>query len=188
MTATEFKELWRVNNTDPWLEFDLEEIEKGPIMDATKDFLKIGFPRDAAPFLSFGWMYNRNKFKSVFESYAHGSLDEDTKNYWLLGSDGGGNTICFDIANKDRIVLLDHEQGFELIEVINNNIAEFAECLLRYKNFIKKILGENGEDAYLDGNITKEQIFELKVGFTQVNANIFKESSFWRSEIRALGQ
>ena len=169
-----------------WLEFDIAEIEKAPINNTTKEFLRVGFPRDAAPFLGFGWTIYGNKFLNIFDCYSKSNLDFAAKNYWILGSDNNGNPICFDISNNDRIVLLDHEQRFELIENINSSIAEFAECLLLYKNFIRKIQMENGEDAYLDQNISDAQLFDLKSGFEHINANLFSESDFWRTEINVL--
>jgi hypothetical protein len=188
MTPVEFKRSWMVRALNEWLEFDFTEIEKAPINNTTKDFLKVGFPRDAAPFLDFEWTSYANKFLNIFECYSKINLSIATKNYWILGSDNSGNPICIDVSNNDRIVLLDHEQKFELLDIVNNNIAEFAECLLLYKNFVSQIQAENGEDAYLDQNISDNQISDLKTRFKQVNANIFKESGFWCNEIRVLGK
>jgi hypothetical protein len=186
MTQIEFKKSWMPDALNQWLEFDITEIEKAPINNTTKDFLKVGFPRNAAPFLDFGWSSYANKFLNIFDCYSKINLNIATKNYWILGSDNNGNPICFDISHNDRIVLLDHEQRFELIDTINNSIAEFAECLLLYKNFINKIQKENGEDAYLDQNISDVQLSDLKNGFKRINANIFRESGFWRSETGVL--
>lgn len=188
MTPIEFKELWMPDALNGWLEFDIAEIERSLLNNTTKDFLKVGFPDSAAPYVDFGWSVYGNRFLNIFDYYSNSDLDISTRNYWMFGSDGGGNPICFDISHNDRIVLLDHEQGFEMIATINNNIAEFAECLLLYKNFISRIQEENGEDAFFDQNITDAQFLELKEAFKQVNTNIFKESEFWRSEISVLKQ
>jgi hypothetical protein len=186
MTPTEFKTLWHPDALNEWLEFDTKEIEKAPINNVTKDFLKNGFPRDAAPFLDFGWISYGNKFLNVFESSSRLRLNDVTKSYWILGSDNAGNPICFDVSNDDRIILLDHEQGFEPIGTINNTIGELAECLLLYKNFVQRIQKENGKDAYLNRKISDIQLADLKKDFEKVSSNIFKESWFWRSEINAL--
>src|ERR1700744_4602395 len=134
MTATEFKALWQVNEFDKWIEFDYSEIEKAPLSEVTKSFLKKGFPRDAAPFLDFGWISYGNKFFNISDYYSRLNLDNSAKNYWILGSDNKGNPICFDVSQNDRVVLLDREQRFQLMYVVNKSFSEFAECLLLYKN------------------------------------------------------
>ncbi|MES2060278.1 MAG: hypothetical protein V4456_00055 [Bacteroidota bacterium] len=186
MTATEFRTYWNPDALNVWLEFDSKEIEKAPLNNITKDFLKAGFPRDAAPFLDFGWISYGNKFLNVFELSSRLRLNDVTKNYWILGSDNSGNPICFDASNNDSIILLDHEQGFEPIDTINKTIGELAECLLIYKNFIARVQKENGKRAFLDVNISDVQLSDLKKDFEKINSNIFRESSFWRSEINAL--
>lgn len=103
-----------------------------------------------------------------------------------IGSDGGGNPICFDTNDNDKIVLLDHEQAFEKIGVINLNIIELAECLITYKIFISTVQQENGKEAYLNSVFTEKQLTDLKNKFSQINPNIFKESDFWRNEISSL--
>jgi hypothetical protein len=184
----EFKKSWGPNSFSKWEIFDVSEIDKAPINNSTKDFLKVGFPETAAPFLDFGWRSYRGKFLSIWDYYSKFNLDERTKNYWILGSDNTGNPICFDITRNDKIVLLDHEQGFEIITVMNNNIAELAACLLLYKNFVKRVQDENGEDAFLNSDFSAAQIADLKDEFKKLNANIFKESGFWRSEINSLAR
>lgn len=185
MTATEFKIIWKQDPINDWLEFDTQELNESPLNIITKDFLKVGFARDAAPFLDFGWTSYGNKFLNVYEVYSRLSLDYVTKNFWIFGSDNG-NPICFDVANSDRIVILDHEQGFELIDTLNKTIVELAECLLIYKNFIDRVQQENGKGAYLNGNISQTQISDLKKDFEKVSSDIFTESSFWRRQVLVL--
>lgn len=188
MIPIEFKTQWSINKFDKWIEFDNSEIEESPLTDITKNFFKFGFPSDAAPFLNFGWTSYGNKFLNISDCYPSLNLNSSAKNYWILGSDGAGNPICFDISRNDRIVLLDHEQRFELMAIINKNIQEFAECLLLYKNFIKRIQDENGEEAFLDENISDNQLSDLKGDFKSISNDIFKESGFWRTEINSLGK
>ncbi len=110
-----------------------------PINALSKEFLTVGFPLDAAPFLSFDWRSYSGRFNFIEEAYPGYGRPSATKKYLILGSDGVGNPVCFDISDNDKIVLLDHEQGFEKIDIINTDISEFASCLLLYKNFIEKI-------------------------------------------------
>ena len=186
MTPEDFKSLWQPGKFNRWAELDVHEIEKAPLSEATKNFLRLGFPEDAAPFLSFGWRSNKGKFNNLYETYPGYGAPSTSKNFWIIGDDGEGNPICFDVSRHDRLVLLDHEQNFEIISVVNTNIAELAECLLLYKNFISKAQRDNGENAYLEADFSMTDIAVLKESFKQINDRIFKESSFWRSEINAL--
>ncbi|MDB5122611.1 MAG: hypothetical protein JWP94_740 [Mucilaginibacter sp.] len=186
MTAEEFKKQWDPGKFNRWADLEVTEIEKAPLSALTKDFLKAGFPEDAAPFLNFGWKSEKGRFYNIAELYPKYADINLTKNYWIIGSDGEGNPICFDVSQNDRVILLNHEQGFEIICVMNSNINELAACLLLYKYFIRKIQKENGEEAYSDANFSIVDLSELKDSFKQINNNIFKESGFWRSEINAL--
>jgi hypothetical protein len=71
---------------------------------------------------------------------------------------------------------------------MNKDISELAACLLLYKNFVKRVQDENGEDAFLNSDFSPAQIADLKDEFKKLNANIFKESGFWRTEINSLGR
>lgn len=183
MTPETFKNRWSPDELNPWMAYDPVELEKSPLQPETKTFLKYGFPLDAAPWLRFIW-----ENTSLYDFYKRDveDIDEDTKNYSYLGSDGEGNPICFDLLNKDRVILLDHEMGFEIMDVLNNSIEELAHCLLIYKDFFKKIQNELGEDAFLESKFTVAHVNELKEQFLTINSNIFNESSFWNHEIQAL--
>lgn len=150
-------------------------------------FLKNGFPRSGAPFLSFGWLSYNDKFNNIYDYYSkYMELDEETKNFWIFGSDGGGNPICFDTSNEDRLVLLDHESGFEMIDELNVNIKELAQCLLFYKEFIQQIQNELGEDAYIEEKYTNTHVNTLKEKFLSINLQIFNRSGFWDSSVNGL--
>lgn len=167
-------------------EFNIHEIEKAPINASTKQFLKGGFPNSAAPFVGFGWRIYNDKFLNIADAYPKYKLGNSAKNYWIFGSDGSGNPICFDITNNDKVVLLDHEQRFALLDIMNSDIAELAACLLAYKNFGSRVQQENGKGAFLDSNISPNQLADLKDEFKQINNDIFKISDFWRNEINSL--
>jgi hypothetical protein len=186
MIAEEFRKLWKTDEHDNWVDLDVGEINKAPLNNLTKDFLKNGFPESAAPCLDFGWRSYKGKFYNIDEVYPKLVDHNLAKNYWIIGSDGAGNPICFDVLRNDRIVLLDHEQRFETIEVINSDIFELGKCLLLYRNFISEIQRKYGENAFLDSLFSISDISELKDNFKTINENIFKESGFWRSEIKAL--
>ena len=56
MTPKQFKDLWINANPaiNTWATFANKEIENASLSLVTKEFLKVGFPDAAAPFLSFG--------------------------------------------------------------------------------------------------------------------------------------
>lgn len=191
MTAEEFKIAWRPDEEFfQWTEFPPEELAKTDLSGQTKSFLAYGFPEDAAPFLSFGlrshdWkLYNMDNVPY----YSHHELGATAKNYWLIGSDGSGNPICLDTGNAERIVLLDHESGFELMDTMNASIIELAQSLLAYRGFIEQVNEEYGEDGFFDSKYTRAQVEELKRTFTEINPNIFNESSFWEQEVNMLSE
>lgn len=185
MDTKMFKVAWNLHEMERWAEFSQVELNKSPLKERTKLFLKNGFPEDAAPFLNFGWKSYKDKFFNVYSYYSlyDVELEEDTKHYWILGSDGGGNPICFDVLNNDRLVLLDHEIGFEIMYQINSSIMEFAECLLAYRKFVKQVQKKFGQSAYIKSNYTIEFVEQLKNNFSKINSHLFDENYFWKSAV-----
>jgi len=186
MTPTEFKLQWIQDKSDRWIEFDLSELKKSQINASTNEFLTIGFPEDAAPYLGFGLRSYDWKFNNILDYYDYDDLDPITKFYWILGSDNSGNPICIDTSQNDRIILLDHEQEFEIIEIVNKNIAELANSLLIYRNFIEEMNSKYGKDGFFDSKFTEVDLNELEEKFKLLNSNYYLESSFWDIEIANL--
>lgn len=188
MTSSEFKKAWRPDDLNQWTEFDPQELSKTDLSELTKSFLSSGFPEDAAPFLSFGlrsfdWkFYNMN----TFHHYSHHDLGTAGSQYWIFGSDSGGNPICLNSGNQDAVVLLNHERGFKPIEIINRNVIELAHCLLEFKKFINQINEEFGEDGFFDSLFGSQHIIELEMRFKHINIDIFSESGFWKTEVQNL--
>ncbi|WP_299673540.1 hypothetical protein [uncultured Tenacibaculum sp.] len=186
MNPTDFKKLWMINDSEKWVEFPIDQVEKSNLNKKTKDFLKIGFPEDAAPFLGFGLNSYDSEFNTIHGYYGYDVLDEKTKDYWVFGSDGSGNPICFDSSDNDKLVLLDHEQGFEFMQDMNKNISELASSLLLFRGFIKRINDEFGEDGFFETMFTEKHLTELENEFKILNPNYYLESSFWDTEIENL--
>ncbi len=176
MKPIEFKEKWIQDKSDRWVNFDSNELGKSDINESTKEFISNGFPEDAAPYLGFGWRSYDWKFYNIFDYYEYDDLDPITKSYWILGSDNSGNPICIDSSTDDRILLLDHEQDFEVIEVMNKNVEGLANSLLLYRDFIESVNSE----------FTENQIIELEEKFKLLNSNYYIECSFWDTEIENL--
>ena len=190
MNPIEFKLKWNPDNLlNRWWDCDYEEVAKLPVLDETKYWLKEGFPEDAAPFLNFGLRSFEGKFRSIkdcYSSYDFYELNSNAGNYWIFGSDGGGNPICIDSANNDMILLLDHEDNFSVIATLNKNIPELAICLLEYKNFVHAVNSELGNGAIIESKFTLQFVNNLKEKFEEINSAMFKTSSFWRTEIENL--
>lgn len=186
MTPAEFKKRWSPDNLNRWTDFALETLNRLPVSQKTKAWLKEGFPEDAAPYLSFGLRSYDDRFYSVAEYYSEQDLDTKTSNYWIIGSDGGGNPICIDSASHDRILLLDHEQAFEKIGVVNVNVRELAHCLFAFKEFIANIKQELGSDAYIGAKYTQTQVANLKKRLEEIDPELLLNSDFWEQEIENL--
>ncbi|PCH74995.1 MAG: hypothetical protein COB98_09545 [Flavobacteriaceae bacterium] len=186
MNPIEFKKLWKANNSERWVKFPSDQVEKSSLNERTKEFLKIGFPEDAAPFLEFGLRSYDWEFNTIQGYYDDYDLDCKAKNYWIFGSDNSGNPICIDSSDNDKLVLLDHEQGFEFMENMNKNISELASSILLFRNFIEKINKEFGEDGFFESMFTEKHLTKLENEFKELNPNYYIESSFWSTEIENL--
>ncbi len=186
MNPTEFKKLWMKNDSERWVAFPIDQVEKSNLNEKTKEFLKIGFPEDAAPFLGFGLRSYNWEFNTIKDYCDYEDLDEKTKAYWIFGSDGNGNPICMDSSDNDKLIILDHEQGFEYMESMNKNISELASSLLLFRSFIEQINNTFGEDGFFECLFTEKHLMELEDSFKQLNPNYYIESSFWDSEIQNL--
>lgn len=186
MNPIEFKKIWMKDDSERWTEFPIEQVDKSNLNKETKEFLKVGFPEDSAPFLGFGLRSYDWEFNNIKDYYDDDELDDKTKDYWIFGSDNSGNPICIDSSDNDKLVLLDHEQGFEVIETMNKNISELASSMLLFRNFIEKINSELGEDGFFDSKFTENHLTELENDFKKLNPDYYIESSFWDSEINNL--
>jgi hypothetical protein len=182
MNPTEFKGLWLNNEFETWVEFPKEQLDNSNLNYSTKEFLKIGFPRSAAPFLDFGLISFDGKFKNIFDYYSDSDLKTITKNYWIIGSENNGDLICVDTSQNDKIIIVDHEQDFELIEIMNQSIIELSKSLFLYRNFIREVNNEFGRDGFFDSMYSIKHIERLEKEFG--NNNII--SSFWNCELESL--
>lgn len=179
MSPTEFKNIWLKNDFGTWAEFPREQLENSTLNNSTKEFLKVGFPENAAPFLNFGLINYDNEFFNIYDYFSDYELDINTKNYWIIGSENSGNTICVDTSQNDKIIIVDHEQDFELIEIINLNISELSKSLLLFRNFIEDVKTELGKDGFIESMYSLEHVQKLEEQFSLNGIN----SSFWNTEI-----
>lgn len=121
-----------------------------PLSPSSLRFLaEAGLPAHAAPCLRFDRI--AEGLKPVYEYYGSPpDSDEGERQrlepYLMLGQDVGGDAICVDVANQERIVWLDHE-GLRVLQFVNSGIAQLAECLLLYAEMIDAYERGHGSDA-----------------------------------------
>lgn len=105
--------------------FPRERIGELKIDERGKALLReVGFPEDAAPFLSFGDKQDKalKKLPSAF-SFLGSQFDR----YRLLGRNGSGDFVCID-ESDGSIVYLDHDSNMKRV-FINSSLPLFAESL-----------------------------------------------------------
>lgn len=84
----------------------------------------VGFPEEAAPFLSFNGNEKTvlQKLTSVFSS-----LGAEYEKYKILGTNGSGDFICID-ESDGSVVYLNHDSNMRRV-FINSSLIKFAESL-----------------------------------------------------------
>jgi hypothetical protein len=105
--------------------FPRERIDELKIDEPGKKLLReVGFPEDAAPFLSFAEKPDKvlKKLPSVFSF-----LGSEFDRYRLLGSNGSGDFVCIDDSDGS-IVYLNHDSDMKRV-FINSSLSLFAESL-----------------------------------------------------------
>jgi hypothetical protein len=155
------------------------------LKEETKEFLRVcGFPDQSAPFLSFvkNSEHITETITRLSDMY---DLPNEFEKYIKIGSDGSGNPIVINTANNDRVELLDHEQDFELLDIMNNDVYALSSALIDYNTFIKTILKENGEDAFLDANFSDTQFDTLKNSLI-IRDEYAAKRGFWKMELDIL--
>ena len=125
------------------------------LSEASSRFLvETGMPDGAE--LSFDDLVNGlRKVYDVYSpndsNYWNDSDRERLASYLMFGSDGAGNPVCLDLANQERVVLLDHERRFEVTDFVNSSVAQLAECILIFRETVETYRLGAGEDAELNG-------------------------------------
>jgi len=138
MTPTEFKARFEKAqgpvpegiDLDPgkFRAFPPDRIDELRIDEPAKGILReVGFPEDAAPFLSFHEKPDKilKKLPSVFSF-----LGREFERYRLLGSNGSGDFVCID-ESDGSIIYLNHDAKMKRV-FMNSSLPQFAEsrCLM----------------------------------------------------------
>ena len=105
--------------------FPADAVSSLAIAASDADWLtKVGLPRSAAPYLSFGSKYEIN-IPTVTELWGV----NDGGRYRAIGSNGSGDPIAIDTATAGEVVYLSHDNAFQRV-FINSSVTKLAEVLL----------------------------------------------------------
>lgn len=136
---------------------------------------KVGLPKDAAPYLSFGGEHSLKLLPEIYERSS-----DHSKIY--IGSDDEGSPICIDQLMNNSIVVCDHDNDFKP-QYINSSLITIFKSLTLFKSFIDMLVSKRGEDAFLDLNFTEEEFQKLKTDLSDIDAVTLNEGCFWRMEL-----
>ncbi len=140
-----------------------------------------GLPDDAAPFLSFGYLAE-GRLRGVDEIF---KVRESLSGYKAIGFDGNGCPVCIEAGQGDRIVCLDHDQDFEAV-FVNASVAQLAETLLAYRDFVEEVLAGNGRQAGFDETFTDAQFGRLERQIAAIDGQAAQPGGFWNRELQTL--
>ena len=144
----------------------------------------VGLPRSAAPFLSFGGT-NVNQLPTTTLLYGLRELKVPDR-YRIIGSNGSGDPIAIDIGEQGRIVYLNHDDQFAAV-FVNSSVRQLCDSLFAYKQLVDVTRKENGDRAYLEGNVPDRALKAFVIRLETVDPKSLLRGSMWRSEIDQLG-
>jgi hypothetical protein len=185
MQASEFIQRW--TNLPDGYGSDLIRLPSdtvAPVSASTLNFLiEAGLPESAVPSLRLDGI--SEGLKPIYEVYGRPQdWSDDEKQrlspYLLLGDDEGGNPICIDLPNNERVVWVDHEDYFHASRFINSSVSQLAECVLVFAEFILKYQQEFGEDAdVFDGEVPISMIEDLTQQMQRIDPPAIENGAFW---------
>lgn len=152
---------------DEFVQFPATAVNELKIRKADKAILNVsGLPKQAAPFLSFGFPDEPDMLKPV--SRECGLPDDQFGQYKMIGQNGYGDLICIDDSNGGAVVYLNHDRNNEVV-FMNSSVSKFAECLCLFSEF------RRSRDAGV-----------CRRGIQNADPKAMEESNFWPREISSL--
>jgi hypothetical protein len=148
--------------------------------DAKSFLAKAGLPKSTAPFLTFE-SHGRH-VPTVGEVYTGART---AAHFRMIGSDGADSPICLDEKRRGAVCLL--EDALRPV-LINSSVAQLAESLLVYRNFVDTVREEGGKTALMDGNLSAAAVADLERALVAVDRTARGARTFWGAEIRRLKQ
>ncbi|MGJ3197239.1 SUKH-4 family immunity protein [Peribacillus frigoritolerans] len=178
ISPQEFLNKWN-SDTYGLVNYDESNINSFSITNETKIFLiKAGLPESAPPFLTFESSTNGGGIRLTEKNNSLGKMYD---RFIYLGYTGSGNPVCINESNSE-VVYIDYDNENNSV-LINSTIAKFAESLLFYVEFIKKVKAVNGRRAYLEKNATKELLDWISKSLHQIDAVSLTQGGFWEEEL-----
>ncbi|TYR79743.1 hypothetical protein FZC66_11375 [Priestia megaterium] len=160
--------------------FDEQQLAPLDVDEQVKKLLvEVGLPREAAPFLEF--VSSKNQLSTLCETF---QLSPRYRHYWFLGTTGAGDPICLYNANSS-IVLLDTSND-DKERFINSSLQQFLACIDVFENMIQQAVAQNGEYAYVEGNISKPLFEDIIKQFKRIDSLALSPQTFWEMELKQL--
>ncbi len=179
--AKRFIELW-TKEGDELVRFPCSIVEELFISPESKSILmNAGLPKGAAPFLSFGLDSDCRSLPIASEEW---HLSQSYNIYRIIGSTGKGDPVCLDESAKGIVVYLDHERHFEKV-FVNSSVVHLNESLLAYREFVRKVIEQNGKDAYLDGFVPRYLADWISSELSRIDKPAMENGRFWKIEIES---
>lgn len=141
---------------------------------------QIGIPDSLSPYID---IVNEMKYGgyslfdrvNIYEKY---KLDkEEFKDMCLFGK----SEIGYFVITRDGEVGGFDIEADELLPV-NKSLDAFLDSAWAYSQFVKSINEKNGEDAYLDGDYTEDDVDSLREALIAIDETSV-EDSFWADEL-----
>ena len=181
---SEFIMQWVAENQDDpsdtgLLRFSPMALDDVKMPEADRAFLiEAGLPESAAPFLDFeqpvaGPLPTLSK---------HADLPEAFRRYRVIGFDGSGDFICIDQDQGGTIVSINHDDD-NRPNFMNSSIPQLAESLLLYQRLVRRTIQANGEDAFMDNNISDDLREWFASEMRRVDGVALAEDGFWKGEL-----
>ncbi len=164
--------------------------DAGAPTQAVRFLAEAGLPRDWSGPFTFDLAKNLRRVSDVFGCYGQpGDWDRDVyerlSRYVYLGFDGGGNPICLDSADQEKVVLLDHEDFLSPAlrgRFINSGIGQLAECVLIFQEMLEEYQREQGEAAELyAGDVPAPLVEQALAKMRRADPGVSTEGDYWRS-------
>lgn len=150
----------------------------------TKEFLtEAGFPESAPPFLTFESVANGGGERLTEKNDKLGTM---YKKYIYFGFTGSGYPICLNETNSELVYIDYDDENKEVL--INSTVTTFAESLLVYVDFIKKVKAINGRKAYLEKNATKDLLKSISDALQRIEAKSLTKGAFWEEELSSFNK
>ncbi len=140
----------------------------------------IGIPDSISPYIDIvseekygGYsLYDR---VNIFEKQSVNN--EEFKNLCLFGKNDSGYLV---ITSDGEVKLFDIDAK-ELV-TINKSLDAFLDSTYEYAQFINIIIEKNGEDAFMDGDYSEEDVDSLRETLTEIDDTSVEEG-FWADEL-----